>query len=392
MRRSAVIWHQILMMSVSFALAAAPPQSDEAELEKARAEAEAQLAKLSAKADKMSRKMLEDLDHRNPEKRITAAEFLGTREEPAAVPGLSRLLSDPVAEVRAAAARALWQIGPPAAASAEPALSRALAGDANGSVRISAAGALWALGTPPAKTIPSLRAVLTDEDPYARVRAANLLVRMGVRAGDLMPTYREAMASPSSSLREYTLRTVLDLDDTPRDFAPLMLTGVGDSEEAVRILAIVGVRVLADPTPEVVAALRAATKDRSQYVRSSAYEALAEIAPEAAGPDAGDVSRLLAGLRDRKADVRRSAAVGLGEIGASSAEAIEALVRALSDKSQEVREAAAESFGKIGEPARGAIPHLWERWNDRQEHWTVRHAAGRSLAALGEKVDWENES
>lgn len=390
MRRRIIIVAAALLGCASFLLAQSA--AEQAEADEALAKAEARLEKLMAKADKHTLRMLEDLEHRKPEKRQAAAEFLGRLEVAGAVPGLIDLLSDREPEVRSAAAGALWRIGKPDAIAATPTLERVLAGDANGKVRISAAGALWTLGAAKAELIPHLEPVLADKSPYTRIRAADLLLEMGVAASRLLPTYEDAMASNSATLREYTVELLVDHDDTPEIFVPLLLEALNDPEESVRILAVLELSLLPNPGANVIEALRAATRDESQYVRSTALEAVGRAAPDAGAAPSPVVADLLRGLRDRKTDVRVGAADGLGEIKASSPEVVEALIAALSDKKNVVRAAAADALDEIGAPAgKPAIPHLWNIWNDSTQHWTVRHAAGRALGELGETVDWSSE-
>ena len=366
------------------------------EIEALHALADAALEKLSALADRRALKMLEDLEHRNPERRREAAEYLGDLEVAEAAPRLAILLSDRHVSVRVAASRALWQIGDPGAEPAREALEAALSGE-EGRVRINAAGALWRLGVSPHDLIEHLRSVFSDEilhgrSCYTRVNAANLMWRMGVPPTELLGVYRHALDEPSAELRAFTLEQILDRDEKPSEFTPLMLASLGDPDETVRIHAAIWLDLSGDDSPQVIAALRAATRDRSSAVRSVALAALGNVSPEVAAATASAAETdLLKGLRDRKAHVRASAARSLGEIPASSADAVAGLIAALSDKKNEVRAAAAEALGEIGEPAKSAIPHLQALWEDRSLYFTIRHAAGRSLGKLGAPVDWSSE-
>ncbi len=371
-------------------------QSDEEDLAAAEARAEALFEKMSAKLDKRTVKLLEDLTHRNSERRAEAAGFLGDLEVTEAVPGLTVLLSDSDDAVRDAAAGALWKIGRPGAEPARSALEKALATDQNGRVRVQAAGALWALGVAKDKLRPQLKPVLEDRSGYTRVRAANLLGRMGAPIGELLDVYRAAMSDPNSELRLYTMRSLMDGDDKPSELTPLMLSAMKDSYDVVRALAITWLHVVGKPSAEVVAAWREAAGDRSSSVRSAALDALGSAGAGAAAQPSGGgggaaEAELLAGLRDRKTDVRVSAAEGLGGIRASSPQAVSALIEALGDKKDDVRAAAAEALGEIGAPARSAVSRLQALWDDRGVHWTVRHAAGGALDKLGTPVDWSSE-
>ena len=323
-----------LVLSVlCFGTASGQTTEEEEQLRKA----EALFGRLTAKADKMTVKMIDDLDHRKAEKRQAAAEFLGMREEKAAVPGLIRLLDDPVADVRQESAGALWRIGSPDAEPAIPALERVVARDRDGRVRVRAAGALWVMGAPTSELVPHLEPVLDDSSGYRSVRAANLLLQMGVDAKRVLPTYERAMSSRDGSLREYAVETLADHEGTPRVFEPLLIEAVGDREVPVRILAVAELSMIGSPSPAAIAALQKATRDPSEFVRSTALEAVGRVAPDAGPGGSSAVDDLLRGLRDRKTHVRVGAARGLGDIKASSPEAIEALIAALTDKKDEVR-------------------------------------------------------
>lgn len=95
---------------------------------------------------------------RDPKDRASAAQSLGGREKPEAVTALAKALSDPDAEVREAAASALWKTGKPAIA-AKPELQKTLA-DREAAVVARAAGALSVMGVPDAELADAWRRAL----------------------------------------------------------------------------------------------------------------------------------------------------------------------------------------------------------------------------------------
>ena len=98
-------------------------------------------------------------------KLIAAAEWLGDKEEKAAVPGLMNLLkNDKRAKVRVHASVALGLI---ADESSIPALNEALTGDSNADVRYSVLLAIHRIN--PAKSLDAIqKAKETESDPYIK--------------------------------------------------------------------------------------------------------------------------------------------------------------------------------------------------------------------------------
>jgi HEAT repeat protein len=90
------------------------------------------------------------------------------------------------------------------------------------------------------------------------------------------------------------------------------------------------------------------------------------------------VAGLTAQLSSPNPDVRRQAAVALGNLGLAGRTAAPALARALHDREGEIRKSAARALGQIGKPA---IPSLLEALEDRDED--VRARAARAMGQMG---------
>jgi HEAT repeat protein len=71
------------------------------------------------------------------------------------------------------------------------------------------------------------------------------------------------------------------------------------------------------------------------------------LLPERQGEAAQIVPALIEALKDHHADIRRSAAIGLGNFGQHARDAIPALQAILSDRDARVREAASVAIGRI---------------------------------------------
>jgi HEAT repeat protein/energy-coupling factor transporter ATP-binding protein EcfA2 len=251
--------------------------------------------------------------------------------------GLRKALNDDYSEVRAAAAKALAEIGGQQVV--EP-LVQALK-DEDGGVRWEAAEALTEIGSQQA--IEPLIQTLSDEDRTARYHAAWALGRIG--------SQRSPDFSRDSEVVEPLVQTLNDEDSTVRYYAAWALGEIG-SQRAIEPL---------------IQALRSEDSD----VRGAAARALSKIGGQQA------VSPLIRALNDQDSDVRWVAAEVLGEIG--SQQAIESLIQALNDEDSDTREAAAEALGKIG--SQQAIEPLIQALSDDDSD--VREATVEALGKIG---------
>ena len=100
-------------------------------------------------------------------------------------------------------------------------------------------------------------------------------------------------------------------------------------------------------TDELIGDLKSAQEgDRIRAVR---------LLPQRQGDPAKIVPALIASLKDKQGDVRRSAAIGLGYFGEQAKDAIPALQQAQHDRDARVREAAGVALSRI-DPARFPAP------------------------------------
>jgi HEAT repeat protein len=294
------------------------------------------------------------------------------------------------------------------ASSAREALTAALT-DRYGRVRVNAAGALWAMETPRRQLMPALDEVVSGRDASDAAEAADLLIRMGREPKEFTETLLRAMSDFNVETRKGVMDNIREQKKDSPDYIPVLLRGLVDRDEGVRSSAASELGSKTYATPEVVAALQRATSDRSEYVRSSAARSLSTVGtpagapakpgaatpakPGAAPPGSAEIdsvtATLLRSLTDRKSSVRAEAAESLGDMKKSAPEVISALRACLKDKDNDVKSKAAEALGEIGKPAKEAIPDLWAIWKDPKQDTFVKHAAGRALGNLGEKVNWK---
>jgi HEAT repeat protein len=148
----------------------------------------------------VSQSIFEQVDHPSAEIRASAATFMrAAKPSENAVRALSKLLDDPAADVRSAAAESLGYIGP-AAAVAVPKLVELLS-DANTNVRSSAAFALGRVGRAADVAVRDLRRLLGDGDGYVRASAVEALGGIGATASAAIPEVLKCLTDANPTVR-----------------------------------------------------------------------------------------------------------------------------------------------------------------------------------------------
>jgi HEAT repeat protein len=194
----------------------------------------------------------------DPEVRMAALGVLGRLRRPASLAVLTQAVYDPNPQVRAFAAGALGEFGSPAGIAP---LTHAI-GDEVAVVRGVAAGSLGRLGIK--ENRPLLQALTRDPSLQVRASAAEALLRLGdtsaiLLAADLArhpdPSIRGAAAQALSAARDKQALSVLQtllqdqqplprlmaakaLGKQPAGAVPLLMKGLQDTDEAVRIAAV----------------------------------------------------------------------------------------------------------------------------------------------------------
>ena len=302
-----------------------------------------------------------------------------------AVPFLIEALNDP--KSRFWAEVVLAEIGPAAAAAAEPLARLASSGEIED--RVQSILALARIGAPAKVAGPELIAALGSSDASLQYVAAYALGQIEVaeadeplaRAADSDDPFIAALASWARARinpddAELRGRATDRLQASLASESPALrraaveglsgLTDVLDKPERLE-LAATFVALLADPDPEVVmatggaiirlegdatAALQGALSKPA--LRPIAMELLAEIGP-AARPA---LAEIVAGLSDADDNYRTESAMAIAAVGPGAEEAIGPLQRVLEDAAAEpsLRYAAAYALGRIGPAALPAEP------------------------------------
>ncbi len=304
-----------------------------------------------------------------------------------AVPFLIEALQDPSSRFWAEVV--LGEIGPDAAAAAEP-LAK-LAGEGEIEDRVQSILALALLGDAAKVAAPQFIAALESPDASLRYVAAYALGQLRVADGDAalekasesddpflvtLASWARARIHPEDV--DLRTRAVERLTAAVADESPQVrragvegLSELDDSlDRAQRLqLADTFVGLLADPAPEVSLAAGAGlirlgpdavdalvTTLATPTVRQAGMEILAELGP-AARPA---LDQMVAGLSDADPVYRADSALALGALGAEAKDAVAPLVTLLADESvpSETRYTAAYALGRIGPDAVTAEPLL----------------------------------
>jgi HEAT repeat protein len=342
--------------------------------------------------------LIELLNVKDEPLRARAASALGEIGPPArgAIPALIELLRLPDRETRENVATALAGIGPEAV---EP-LTQALR-DRDPKVRGGAAFALEKLGAQAKPAIPALVAALSDPDPpddprpprtpgFEDFRRDGAPQALGFHAAlraigaPALPALLQQLDAPERRARVVALKAIEFLWDDAQPAVPRLIALLGDPDvrgEAASALGGLGAR-------EAIPPLLAALNDPDPHFRARAAENLGRIGWERQFGQyssrtlaRGAIKPLAAALKDSDAGVRAAAARALDDIGTEAAAVIPDLAAALSDPAPDVQLAAIRAFrriGKIPAESRGLLV-AWLKHPDPR----LRRAAANAIHAKG---------
>jgi HEAT repeat protein len=380
------------------------------------------LSRIAPRDERAGAALLEAL--RSDEAGLRAAGMLGASLlGKSAVPALLEVLRSEDAGRSLEAAEALGaDRGPGQAALLE------LVGQETGALRLRAAVGLARGEGNEEKAAPLVREALASRDEKLQVAAARALgqlLRRGARSGDPAPTcaaLRTALGDRSAAVRAAAAASLWEARRIDAELAKVLEGALADPDTAVRASACrtiashagrdpepggsppwkappdVLVRLLRDEalptrraagwslaqfgrlTDLAIEALAAALRDADDEVRRRAALALGEglRRGEGHGPP---VAALGEALRDRNPRVRACAAWALVRAKGAAAPVISGLREALDDHETPVRRYAAEALGGIGPPAAAALTGLERLQEDPDQG--VSSAALTAVARIG---------
>jgi HEAT repeat protein len=161
-----------------------------------------------------------------------------------------------------------------------------------------------------------------------------------------------------------------------------------ETDPAVRAQAINALGMSGLDSKEVIEQYILALESKNEKVLASAAFTIGMIAkPNTQNAQLrGAIQPLIKALsRDRSIELRRNAALALGQIGIETKEATLALTEALKDKEGdgELRQRAATALGLIRANADEAVTQLIDTLNNTQEDHIIRDSAAQSLGQIG---------
>jgi HEAT repeat protein len=258
-----------------------------------------------------------------------------------AVPSLIKLMDDKSFAYRGAAAYALGKIG---SKSATEALTKALDAD-DSMLRLTSVWALLQLDPDNAEyakiAVPRLAGALSVDRPRVRREAAITLGKLGSKSSSAVKDLQKALNDEVPDVRLEAIIALAEIGAASQPAVPDLIAMVNGLDPVVRRPATYALGRIGAGAKEAVPALRRLLQSRNHHEQTVAAWALVQIAPDAATIQTALPLIIKALQESHRVDIRAEAARTLGQIGAGSAPAQEALkAAAAKDSSEDVRKAA----------------------------------------------------
>jgi HEAT repeat protein len=272
--------------------------------------------------------------------------------------------------------------------------------DENETLRHAALNAMLSSSAVRKAAVPKLSALLKDNNPAVRDRAAHALGRVGPGAAAALPSLLAAARAADGSPVYADALAQVGPQALPALLEVLQKSKPQDSKWVLRILHSFG--------PPAVPVLSEALKSNSPEVRVSAASALAEMGRGASSAattlfvltrDANPAAQAAAfralvaihadserlkpllqeALASKDADVRKAGAAGLAAMGGAATLGVDGLLDLLNDENAAGRLAAVQALGQLGDKAAPAVNALVARLDDQ----ALQSAVIDSLGHMG---------
>jgi HEAT repeat protein len=290
---------------------------------------------------------------------------------------LECLRKDDDAIIRSRSAEALGRIQ--AGPEVQEGLIQALS-DLDENVRGSAADSLGQLKPVATAAIGPLIAISEeDHDALARKRAAEALGLIGPVTRESIPGLFIAQRSANADVRRGVIDVLVKASMTWPDPLPLLMNGVKDPDPQVRLKAVQVSAAVAKPGPDVLPLFRLAIGDPVADIRSVAVKALGlwkDNGPAAAA----ELSRVQSDLNPV---IRQQAIQALGNLGMAG---LPGLLQALSDSSSLLSDRAGDAIVALGQDAVPALQSL-----QKGPDPAMQKIAGSLLRRIARQARWKKK-
>ncbi len=252
--------------------------------------------------------------------------------------------------IRRGCAQVLGDFGLKARTAIPPLIARLH--DKDTSVRSEAARTLGLIG-PDSESVRSLILALDDSSPVVRSASAAALGRMGSSAHSASPNLVMCFGDRNTSVRIAAAKAIWLIEHRADLAVPILIAALRDRScgtDAQFVLGEIGPDA-SQAIPALVRSMEQETVTRPLRTPPTSALALGRIGAAA-------VPSLIPLLHHERSEIRTSAAIALGFIGAPATNAAPDLLPLLSDRTLEVRQATALSLGSIEPDNRELIPAL----------------------------------
>jgi HEAT repeat protein len=212
---------------------------------------------------------------------------------------------------------------------------------------------------------------LKADDVEKRKKAALALGKAGKDARVAMPALLEALKDDNDEVRALARDALDNIGEPLEGDFPILSLALRDEDPDVRAYAVGAIDSLGPDSWAEITQVRALTEDSDPYVAEEAKKTLQRM-------EKNILEELTRLLKDPNPDVRRNAAVSIGELGVAVRSVASSLTAALGDENPAVRVAAADALLELGIDS---VPVLSESLSSANVN--ARRSAISALGRLG---------